>query len=136
MDEKEVKKVQRRATKLVDKVKELTYGEKLQQVMLPFLQYRTRRGDMIQVYKIMNGLELIDKDLFFEVPKVTTTRGNSQKMYKRRCNTALRSNVFSSRIYRDWSSLPEQTVEAKTIDQFKNRLDSFLKRERYTHPFM
>ena len=136
MDEKEVEKVQRRATKLVDKVKELTCGERLQQLKLPSLQYRRRCGDMIQVYTIMNGLERNDKDLFFEVPKVTTTRGNSQRVYKRRCNTALRSNVFSSRIYRDWSSLSEQIVEAQTIDQFKNRLESFWKCERYTHPFI
>ena len=30
--------------------------------------YRKRRGDMIQVFKIMSGKDRIDKQIFFEEP--------------------------------------------------------------------
>ena len=60
-----VEKVQRRATKLVKTIKDLTYEERLRHLNLPSLKHRRRRGDMIFAYKIFSeriGLE--KKDLF------------------------------------------------------------------------
>ena len=53
-DRIEVEKVQRRATKLIQSIKHLPYEERLRHLKLPILHHRRRRGDMIQVYKIMN----------------------------------------------------------------------------------
>jgi hypothetical protein len=55
-DIKSVEKIQRRATKLVTAIKDLTYENRLRALKLPSLVYPRRRGDMIQMYKLMNGL--------------------------------------------------------------------------------
>ena len=48
--------VQRRATKLVQNCKDLSYPKRLRYLKLPTLAYRRIREDMIQVYNIMHGL--------------------------------------------------------------------------------
>ena len=48
--------VQRRATKLVPKIKNLTYPDRLRALNLPTLSYRRLRGDMIEVYKIIANI--------------------------------------------------------------------------------
>ena len=50
-----LKKVQKRATKLVFTVKSLKYEQRLRQLKLPTLKFRRIRGDMIEVYKIFSG---------------------------------------------------------------------------------
>ena len=47
--------VQRRATKMIPTLKNLTYPERLKKLKLPTLAYRRARGDMIEVYKIVTG---------------------------------------------------------------------------------
>ena len=47
--------IQRRATKMIPTLKNLAYPERLKKLKLPTLAYRTARGDMIEVYKIVNG---------------------------------------------------------------------------------
>jgi len=47
---KDLKKIQKRATKLV-----LTYKERLLQLKLPTLKYRLSRNDMTEVFKILTG---------------------------------------------------------------------------------
>ena len=48
-----IESVQCRATKLVPKIKNLTYPDRLRALNLPTLSYRRLRGDMIAVYKII-----------------------------------------------------------------------------------
>ena len=47
--------VQRRATRLIPGLKDLTYEQRLRRLKLPTLSYRRLRGDMIETYKIMTG---------------------------------------------------------------------------------
>ena len=48
--------VQRRATKYIPGLANMSYQERLQTLELPTLQYRRYRGDMIEVFKITHGL--------------------------------------------------------------------------------
>jgi len=48
-----------RATKLVMTVKYLSYKERLGRLKLPTLKYRCTSGDMIEVYKILEGFRAI-----------------------------------------------------------------------------
>ena len=64
----EIENVQRRATKLVTSIKHLSYQERLKQLGLPSLEYRCERADLIDVYKIMNNIDQVEKDKFFKFP--------------------------------------------------------------------
>ena len=49
-DIKEIEKVQKRATKLIIKLKNKPYRDRLFHLNLPTLKYRRLRGDMIEVF--------------------------------------------------------------------------------------
>ena len=53
-------RVQRRATKLIHEIKNISYKERLLKLGLPTLEYRRQRYDMIQVFKILNNLDVVE----------------------------------------------------------------------------
>ena len=133
-DIKTLEKVQRRATKLVPKLKRRPYNERLRALNLYPLEVRRIRGDMIETFKILNGLEDIDpEDLFTKASGTVNTRGHKQKLYKKSLSKGLnlRKYFFSQRVIHNWNNLPPNVTEAKSVNQFKNRFDSHVKKSGY-----
>ena len=60
-----VERVQRRATKMIGELKNLSYKERLIKLRLPSLKARRVRGDLIYVYKIINNIVNISSNNFF-----------------------------------------------------------------------
>ena len=56
-----LKKVQRRASRIPTNLKDLPYAERLKIWDITSLEERRTRVDLIQTYKIVNGLESIIK---------------------------------------------------------------------------
>ena len=127
--------VQRRATKLIRGLYDLTYEERLKALNLPSLLFRRRRADMIQAYKIINGLERVESGKFFKFSTNTKTRGHSKKLFKPRCRLDIRKNIFSQRIVNDWNSLPQSLVEAGDLGSFKAGLDEVWDKLKFLTPF-
>ena len=75
-DKHKIDRVQHRATRLVPGFDEIPYEERLRRLKLPSLQYRRKRGDMIQTYKIMRGFDRIDPAVFFKFQPWQVTRGH------------------------------------------------------------
>ena len=76
-DKLEVEKIQRRATRLIPSLKGLSYEERLRALKLPSLEHPRMRGDMIQVFKILKGIDRLDDldpDQFFTMSAESTTR--------------------------------------------------------------
>ena len=61
-----LEKIQRRATKLIPGIANLSYEEKLRELKLTTLRLGDRgtRGDLIKVYKILNGLKSVNLNTF------------------------------------------------------------------------
>ena len=64
-DVKTLEKIKRRATKLIPELRDLTYEERLKECGLTTLETRRIMGDQIEVFKILNGYENIDSNIFF-----------------------------------------------------------------------
>ena len=117
--------VQRSATKIVKALKGLSYEERLIRLSLHSLNYRRTRGDLIQVFKLLqNHSEDKYYEKFFTLHEsAKNTRGHDLKIYKKGCKTNTRKNSFSFRITSIWNNLSYLTVHSTNIDTFKRLLD-------------
>ena len=52
-------------TKLIPRLRDLRYEERLKECGLTTLETLTLRGDQIEVFNILNGYENIDSNIFF-----------------------------------------------------------------------
>ena len=92
--------------------------------MLPSLKCRRIRGDMILVYKIMNGLVDIDWTHFFTLTRSEITRGSKHKLFIEYSRTNTRKYTFSNRTVTLWNALSDNTKAAPSLNIFKNKLDN------------
>ena len=133
-DSVEIEKVQRRATKLIPEIRHLPHDKRLRTLKLPSLQHCSRRGDIIQTYKILNEIDRIDSTIFFELNAASVTCGHSQKIVKKHARLGSRHSVFSQRVVNEWNSLPTEVIDSQSINSFKSRLDKFWRPEQYNLP--
>jgi len=61
--ENPIERIQRKATRLVTFISQLSYEEQLRHLNLPSLKYRRYHGDMITAYNIMQGNLNLDRSL-------------------------------------------------------------------------
>ena len=135
--------VQRRATKLVPGLKDLSYEQRLVRLNLTTLEERRTRGDMIQAYKMITRKEDINPDKFFKMrsQKGNPNVGHRRRIFKKRINSKLnvRKYFFSQRVVGGitprgialgWNMLPARAVRAGTTSTFKKNLDKFVNGRR------
>ena len=96
-------------------------------INLPTLKYRRKRGDLIQVFKILNG----HYDINWDTKRTHNNRGHSKKLVKHGTLTSLRQKSFCYRVVDHWNNLTEEIVTAKTVTSFKTLLDKHLVNERF-----
>ena len=59
-----LERVQRRATKMIPKLRNISYEMRLKECGLTTLETRRLRGDQIEVFLILNGYENIGRNIF------------------------------------------------------------------------
>ena len=123
---KKIENVQRRATKIVPCLMNLSYDERLRKLRLPTLKYRRLRGDMLNVYKILNDDKKGSSHLLPLHESNHSTRGHDKKLQKNRYKCNFRKFSFSLRVTNNWNSLSKTTTNAVDINQFKKLLDNEL----------
>ena len=89
--------IQRRETKLIPELRDLTYEERLMECGLTTLETRRLRGDQIEVFNILNGYENIDSNFFFEIKESKLTRGHNYTLVKKQSRLDVRTYSFSQR---------------------------------------
>ena len=83
-----IENVQRRATKFLPTLKDMSYEERLRKLQLPTLRFRRLRGDMIETYTILTGK--YDKSVTEFIPMQNSsstslpTRGHILKLHQQR----------------------------------------------------
>ena len=114
-------------------MKDLDYQERLQKLKLPSLMYRRIRGDMIEVFKILNNYyDPITTSSLLTLHKTKhNTRTNNNKLVKKSVDTKKFQMFFTNRIINLWNSLPSFTVNSKSMNAFKNNIDKNLKQYMY-----
>ena len=129
-----VERVQRRATRLIPSLRDLSYENRMRKLKLPSLMYRRKRGDILYMYKLVHGHLGIAKEDLFQDPPLIATRGHRFKVAKPRAISRMRRNHFAVRVVTDWNSLPHDVVEAPSLNACKNRLDKYWAKYMYQIP--
>ena len=111
----------------------LSCRERIVELILSTLDYRRKRFDIIQVFKIIHKIDDIDMNVFFSFDENTCTqlRGHNLKLKKPRANKSVRANSFALRNIPVWNGLPTDTVNSKTVLEFKTKLDKIWQDRRY-----
>ena len=120
-DKELLERIQRRFTRLIPELKGLSYSDRLNALKLWTLEERRIRADLIEVYKMLNGLSDVSFCSMFTLDLSKRTRGHSYKLIKSRFNTVLRQHFFSDRVIKFWNSLEDSTVLAPSLNCFKQR---------------
>ena len=119
-----LERIQRRATKMIPELRDLSYEERLKECGLTTLETRRLRGDQIEVFKILNRYENIDRNMFFSLKKDSRTRGHEVKLIKDQCRLDIRKHSFSQRTINEWNKLSTDCVTASSVNMFKNKVDT------------
>ena len=120
-----LERVQKRATKMVNNLSNLEYEERLRKLDMFSLKYRRFRGDLIEVFKFVNGQHIGYLKNLFEFDRGIRGRRHQYKLVVKRSRTRLRQSFFSRRVISHWNKLPGEVVSAITLSSFKTRLDKY-----------
>ena len=129
-DRDSLEQVQRRATKVVTELIDLSYRDRLVALHLPTLAYRRDRADIVQLFKFLHGIDTLDtrtkckhcpEKLMFQPSLATTTRGHDKKLQITEA-TGVRAHFFSARISEEWNQLSQRCVDSQSVNEFKTLL--------------
>ena len=92
-DINQLEKIQRRATRGITGLGSLGYEERLKALNLFSLQERRNRGDLIETFKLLNGIDKTRSPVF-EINNNSKTGGHNFKLRKQKCKTTIRQIFF------------------------------------------
>ena len=90
------------------------------------LETRRLRGDQIEVFKILNGYENTDSNIFFEIKESKITRGHNYTLVKKQSRLDVGKYSFCQRTINVWNKLSTDCVHASSVNMFKNKIDKYL----------
>ena len=119
--------VQRKFTRMIPEFKSLPYEARLKRLNLTTLEIRRIRGDLIEVYKILNGLEKINPDSMF-TRFTYNTRCHTMKLEKKYVHLDSRKYFITQteRVFDYWNALPQTAIDAESINHSKYQLNVHL----------
>ena len=131
-DIEKLESIQHKITRLIPKIKKKSYDERLKIVKLTKLETRRKRGDLIQFYKILNGIDHVEwrSELVRTIqgdangPAASKLRRKGVCFHREKAGICtVREKFFLNRVIPLWNELSQETKEAKTLNSFKARLD-------------
>jgi hypothetical protein len=114
-----IEDIQRKFTRLIDNIGLLPYSARLEKLGLTTLLERRARGDLIETFKIVNGISNYGKHLF------KFSRSGNKLISRPGDQHRAKYDFFSRRVINYWNKLPSYVKFSKNIDSFKNNLTKF-----------
>ena len=127
-DIKVLEDIQKRAVRMTSGLKGNCYEEKLKEAGLYSLEERRKRGDAIQVWKILTRYDHVDEKHWFErcsenSSQDTRLASNILNLKHKSFNSDWRKHSFSVRAPKLWNEIPDSVRSSKTLNTFKKKYD-------------
>ena len=120
----ELENVQRRFTRLIDGIGTLPYSERLKALQITTLAERRVRGDLIEAFKIVNGLVEYGEDIFM-FSRARDKIVSNLSMNANRNVRKISNNFISERVINYWNKLPSSIRNSASVLDFKMNLEEF-----------
>ena len=118
----DIENSQRQFTRLISGIGTLSYRQRLQNLNnLTTLLERRMRGDLIETFKIVNGLVNYGHNMFHQ----NTAYGTRNLRVTSHFSTKAAHDSLSNRVIRYWNHLPSYVKYAPSVNTFKASLDHF-----------
>ena len=119
--------IQKRVVRMTSGLTSTSYQEQLKELKMMTLLERRKRGDMIQVWKILHKHDNVEEATWFTRKRSDGARtrltDSPFNLDLKNSNLEIRQNFFSVRTVKMWNNLPNQVKEAKTLLAFKSLYD-------------
>ena len=121
-----IERVQRSFTRRIPGLRNRSYTDRLSILSLDSLELRRIRADILELFKIVKGLNCLKFDDFFVYKTHRyALRGHNLQLELRNSTSATRRGSFAFRVADIWNSLPSEIVESNSISVFKRKLLKF-----------
>ncbi|CAM4567481.1 unnamed protein product [Lepidochelys kempii] len=125
-DEFKLEQVQRRATRMIRGMENLSYERRLKELGLFSLTKRRLRADIIALHKYIRGINTGEGEELFKLSTNVDTRTNGYKLVIGKFRLEIRRRFLTIRGVKSWNSLPREAVGAKDLSGFKIKLNKFM----------
>ena len=109
--------VQRQYTSHIRCCKGLNYEGRLEVLGLTTLLERRMRGDLIEVFKILNGFSNYGQCFF----NLSARTGNLVV----RSDQHMKTDFFCNRVVKYWNKLPKEVKMSSSVNNFKKNIDNY-----------
>ncbi|XP_065413911.1 uncharacterized protein LOC101936461 [Chrysemys picta bellii] len=125
-DVDKLERVQQRATKIIRRLWDMTYEERLRELGLFSLLKRRVTWDLIAAFNYLNAGFKEDGARLFLVVADDRTRNNGLMLQWGRSRLDIRKNYFTRKVVKHWNGLPGEVVESPSLEVFMAGLDIVL----------
>ena len=114
-------------------------AKRLEHLGLTTLEERRSRGDLISYFKIRNGLNTVNWVLPFSIASslncvgpANSIREHNQRITAQVTKCDARFNFLPNRVVNVWNNLGQNTVDSRSLNSFKARLDKENRNKKWT----
>ena len=108
---------------MIPEIRSLSYNQRIKDLDLISLVQIRLRGQLIEVFKYLNGFTTASARGLFNYDLNDRTRNNGTKLIAKHFNTSVAQLFYPIKIVTTWNALPSEVVSTTTVNSFKNHLD-------------